>query len=579
MATRVTRSSVAKAMKLVAASKTKNSVELQFGPAVSSRTTDVNTAEANRVPNGKSKAKLPTIPKKSQGKRKRNAAKVEDSDELPHNLGKIVAVEQSIIKEDPDLSTNDDFNEQPRAKRTITQITSKKEEIGDFKATAEQSVTTNISEKAPSKSRKRKANPYGFTPGVTPFPDWPHPTLKECQEVNDLLSQVHGVHAAPAAIPPPSLTVSGCGEVPSVLDAMLRTLLSAATAGSNSDLAMQGLISTFGVLKEGIGKGSVDWNAVRRADQKEVFKAIERGGLGDSKSKYIKAILEMVYEENQSRRDALLQAQETANPDVAPKGAENETPAQKAVEIIRADQHVLSLDHFHALETNDAMEAMMRYPGIGVKTASCVTLFCLRRPSFAVDTHVFRFLKWLKWVPATVKNEIAAFNHVEVRVPDELKYSLHQLFIKHGKTCPRCRAATGEGCEDWDKGCIIDHLVERTGKRKGLLAEKKAPKEEKVSAIKGTKKKAILKPPAKKVPTKKSVPTSRKKKAVSKKNPTHPPSPTLPENANSGAPIASGENRIVEDGASDAGGSDQDSPLSSVGDEDDDDDDDDEYGE
>ena len=52
-------------------------------------------------------------------------------------------------------------------------------------------------------------------------------------------------------------------------------------------------------------------------------------------------------------------------------------------------------------------------------------------------------------------------------IPNELKYGLHQLFIKHGKSCGRCRAITGESSEGWDKGCVIDHLVQRTGARKG----------------------------------------------------------------------------------------------------------------
>ena len=52
-------------------------------------------------------------------------------------------------------------------------------------------------------------------------------------------------------------------------------------------------------------------------------------------------------------------------------------------------------------------------------------------------------------------------------MPDNLKYPLHQLLIKHGKTCPRCRAITGESSEGWEKGCPIDHLVQRSGARKG----------------------------------------------------------------------------------------------------------------
>jgi hypothetical protein len=136
----------------------------------------------------------------------------------------------------------------------------------------------------------------------------------------------------------------------------------------------------------------------------------------------------------------------------------------------------------HLLSNDDAFAHLTSYPGIGPKTASCVLLFCLQRPSFAVDTHVFRLCQWLNWVPPPGDERGLApgakgpfkgptrnstYAHCEVRVPDHLKYPLHQLLIKHGKSCPRCRAITGESSEGWEKGCPIDHLVQRTGERKG----------------------------------------------------------------------------------------------------------------
>ena len=367
-------------------------------------------------------------------------------------------------------------------------------------------VTEKSSKKGAKKGRKPKGNPYGLTPGVSPFPDWPHPTPEECRVVNELLTKVHGPQIPPPTIPKPSLTVAGCGEVPSILDAMIRTRLSAATTGTNSSMAFQGLVDRFGVLKEGIGQNSVNWDAVRQANVEDVEDAIKRGGLAKEKSKDIKGILDMVYDENRERCQALLGATSDPSP--------NGIPAEKRVEVAWAQENILSLDHLHALEDHEAMLALVRYPGIGVKTASCVMLFCMRRPSFAVDTHVFRLLKWLNWVPPEVKSENDAFRHVEVRVPNEYKYSLHQLFLQHGKKCGRCRAATSEKSVDWNKGCIIDKLVTRTGKRKNgperpakdfflprspaKAAERKVVK--KVAVKKPGGKKAGKTSPAKKIP-------------------------------------------------------------------------------
>lgn len=300
---------------------------------------------------------------------------------------------------------------------------------------------------------KASQNPYGLTPGESPFPEWISPTPEECEEVNSLLSRMHGDVVPPATIPAPSLTVSGCGEVPSVLDALIRTLLSGATSGSNSAKAFQGLVSRFGIVQSGVGKGSVDWEKVRQASVDEVYQAMKCGGLGQIKSKNIKKILQMVYEENMTRRES------------NSLHIEAQTNQQEGQKV---DEPVLSLDHLHCLSKESAMLEFMKYPGIGVKTAACVVLFCLRRPCFAVDTHVFRISKWLGWIPSAKTNEISAFSHLEVRVPDHLKYPLHQLLIHHGKLCPRCRAISGEKSEGWNKGCVIEHLVKRTGTRKRI---------------------------------------------------------------------------------------------------------------
>ncbi|KAF2435336.1 DNA glycosylase [Tothia fuscella] len=438
------------------------------------------------------KAKIITTTKRSRIKKegpgsststpvkKRNATPAKkiksEPNELPHNLGQ--PLETPIKKEAT-----------PAKKRARTSAKKAKPELDDpqNQAIAEKLVAqfanSGVAQSAPAvtpKKGKKKTN-YGHTPGVTPFSDYVHPTSEECHEVTRLLSSVHGKVSAPKRIPKASLTVAGCGEVPHVLDALVRTRLSANTSGNNSNRAFQGLVSKFGLATDRAGRKSLDWNAVRLADQKDVFEAIKCGGLADRKSKDIKQILDMTFEENQARRKALL----SKNKDVA--GGENETEEEKQEEIGRAEDDVVSLDHIHLLSNEDAFEKLISYPGIGAKTASCVMLFCMQRPSFAVDTHVWRLCKWLGWVPPNATRD-QTFSHCEVRIPDELKYPLHYLLIKHGKTCPRCRAITGENSAGWDEGCVIDELVTRTGVKKGGTPKKSNAKGS--STTKGRKRKA-----------------------------------------------------------------------------------------
>lgn len=274
---------------------------------------------------------------------------------------------------------------------------------------------------------------YGLTPGQTPFPDWPYPTAEQCQHVSDLLSEMHGYRPeAPKVIPTPSTTIAGCGEVPSVLDALIRTLLSAATSLANSSRSFQGIVKHYGLLEDGPAKGSPDWNKVRLGTEKELFEVIKCGGLAAGKSKNIKTILDTVYEENMARREALVKAKAEDDDSKGPPGIKNESKEERDMEITKTDHDILSLDHLHSLPNEEAMAKLISYPGIGVKTAACTMLFCMSRPSFAVDTHVWRLCKWLGWVPPHASRD-QTYMHCDLRIPDKYKYELHALFWKHGK--------------------------------------------------------------------------------------------------------------------------------------------------
>jgi len=393
------------------------------------------------------------------------ALRFQVSDELPHNLGTVPSSlpTDKVPAVSPSGSDKENHGHDAQSLNNLPTDTQAVE--GVLTASDENRTEVGKGTDTPTEKKTNARVSYRLTAGKTPYPTFRQPTPAECEEVNRLLSEIHGEVTAPKTIPEPSLTVTGCGEVPSVLDALIRTLLSGATSSGNSALAFDGLVKRFGILSEGIGKGSVNWDAVRQAPLNEVFEAIKRGGLAAIKSKNLKAILDQVYEENQERVKQLEAKDQPAN-DMTPKMSPEKMEQEKEYRIACADQHFLSLDHVHKLPTPEAMTELVKYPGIGPKTAACVCLFCLQRPCFAVDTHIFRISKWLGWIPNNA-TEITAFSHLEVRIPDHLKYSLHQLFIKHGKTCPRCRAITGENSVGWEQGCAIDHLVTRTGVRKG----------------------------------------------------------------------------------------------------------------
>ncbi|TQN66059.1 putative DNA glycosylase [Colletotrichum shisoi] len=340
-------------------------------------------------------------------------------------------------------------------------------------------------------------NKYRLMPGATPFPDWSGPTAEECQTVYDILvkeyeekqkarqeedKQSGGESAEekitvqrkkytplsfkpPAKIQPPSTTVAGCGEVPDLVDAMMRTLISQSVTRESANKVVENIIARFGQGScQEIRTGSIDWSAVRLAPPDDVIKTLQKGGLQNKKYEAIKGCLDMIYEENQARRAAYLRERDTGEVSEMP-GAAEMTTGQKEHQLSKIEAGVLTLDHIRAMPANEAMLAITKHPQIGVKTAACLLLFCLQMPSFAVDTHVHRLCKWLYWVPGT-ENETYVHMHCDVRVPDHLKYGLHQLFIEHGSGCHRCKGNTSKGTAEWDKTvCPLEHLLDRYTKK------------------------------------------------------------------------------------------------------------------
>ena len=223
----------------------------------------------------------------------------------------------------------------------------------------------------------------------------------------------------------------------------------------------------------------MNWEKVRKANIKDVYEAIKSGGLADVKSRDIQKILNLVHEEMQERKVALQKGEEDKAND-AP-----ESEPDKVDEIRKAEHAILSLDHLHLLNKDDAFNKLLSYPGIGPKTASCVLLFCMQRPSFAVDTHVFRLTRWLGWAPSdqaasgmhkrgeTKSKQVTretAYAHLDVRVPDDLKYPLHYLLIRHGKHCGWCSAKAGKDSKVGT--CPLAHLMSGKGRSKGLGKKK-----------------------------------------------------------------------------------------------------------
>jgi len=172
---------------------------------------------------------------------------------------------------------------------------------------------------------------------------------------------------------------------------LVGTILSQNTSDVNSVRAFDSLMSTFG-----------SWEAIASAPVEQIAQAIRLGGLSRVKALRIKQLLGKIEKE----------------------------------------QGCISLDFLEAMNMAEAKDYLMRLPGVGHKTASCVLLFALGKPCLPVDTHVFRVAKRLGLIASGVSVE-QAHGLLQEQIPPSRVYQFHLHLIKHGRRIcharrPRC---------------------------------------------------------------------------------------------------------------------------------------------
>lgn len=96
-------------------------------------------------------------------------------------------------------------------------------------------------------------------------------------------------------------------------------------------------------------------------------------------------------------------------------------------------------------EVPDTMEALVKLPGVGRKTANVILSVIYDQPAMAVDTHVFRVSKRLGLVDESAKTPLEVEQELVKHIPEELVARAHHWLILHGRyVClarkPKCDA-------------------------------------------------------------------------------------------------------------------------------------------
>ena len=178
------------------------------------------------------------------------------------------------------------------------------------------------------------------------------------------------------------------------LDELVSTILSQNTNDTNRDLAFKALRMRFPT-----------WEEVRDAEPSGVIEAIRSAGLANQKGPRI----------------------------------------QRALQQITEERGELNLDFLVSLPLEQANEWLLRFKGVGPKTAAIVLLFSLGKPAFPVDTHIYRLTGRLGLRPENISAE-QAHDHLAALFDPAMYYDVHLNLIRHGREICYARSPQCDRC-------------------------------------------------------------------------------------------------------------------------------------
>jgi endonuclease III len=196
---------------------------------------------------------------------------------------------------------------------------------------------------------------------------------RKIRQINNLLIKKYGIPSRSKKPPDP-------------VDMMIATILSQNTNDKNSYKAFQNLKEKYS-----------NWEEVAKLNTSKIQYLIKVAGLGKQKSKAIKNFLSTLLK----------------------------------------DKGKISLNYLHGMGNEEILDELVSFPGVGVKTASCVLLFSLRKNFCPVDTHVHRTTNRIGIVKTSTPDK--TFQLLNKNMPDGIAHQFHTNLIRLGREI--CRSA------------------------------------------------------------------------------------------------------------------------------------------
>lgn len=128
---------------------------------------------------------------------------------------------------------------------------------------------------------------------------------------------------------------------------------------------------------------------------------------------------------------------------------------QKTLAAIHRERGHYEIDFLADLDPDEALTWLLALPGVGIKTASLVLLFCFGKPLLPVDTHVHRVSARVGLIGPKVTAERAHRELLALLPPDaDTLFTFHIDLLRHGqRVCrwgtPRCERCPLIDICDW----------------------------------------------------------------------------------------------------------------------------------
>lgn len=256
-------------------------------------------------------------------------------------------------------------------------------------------LSPSFDSKPSKQSDEKKWRDWSRHGHQSPFKDFARPTEAECRHAHRILDGMHG-----GTVKDNFADDVDAAHYPHVMDAVLVAALSQATSWSNAKRAMSNMDLVYG--------SRFAYDEIVEGGMEKLQQALRPGGMQNRKAAILLGLLEQV-KQRHGRWD---------------------------------------LDFLFNADDDEVMKELLRYKGIGPKCAHCVMSICLSRSTFAVDTHIYRISGLWGWRPESATPQQAQ-SHLDARIPNALKFSIHYLLIVHGRECTDCRggAKHTSGCE------------------------------------------------------------------------------------------------------------------------------------